>query len=65
MLSLLDFGHSKVEATALNDVNLVDIKFKRHDPHKIVENHLAQFNMKIYVHESSPCDEKYSGQLVL
>jgi hypothetical protein len=41
MFSLLDFGHSKVEAATLNDVKLVDIEFKRHDPHKIVENHLA------------------------
>jgi hypothetical protein len=32
MFSLLDFGHSKVEATAMEDVKLVDIKFKRHDP---------------------------------
>jgi hypothetical protein len=41
MFSLLDFDHSKVEATALEDVRLVDIEFKRHDPLKIVENHLA------------------------
>jgi hypothetical protein len=32
MFSLLDFGHSKVEAAALEDVKLVDIEFKRHDP---------------------------------
>jgi hypothetical protein len=51
MFLLLDFYHSKLEATTLNDVKLVEIKFKRHNPHKIVENHLAQFNMKIYVHE--------------
>jgi hypothetical protein len=44
-----------------NDVKLVDIEFKRHDPHKIVENHLAQFNMKIYVHENSPYDEIFRG----
>jgi hypothetical protein len=41
MFSLLDFGHSKVETATLEDVKLVDIKFKRYDPHKIVENHLA------------------------
>jgi hypothetical protein len=61
MFSLLDFGHSKVEATALEDVKLVDIKFKRHDPHKIVENHLAQYNMKRYIHEHSPHDEMFRG----
>jgi hypothetical protein len=41
MFSLLDFGHSKVEAAALEDVKLVDIEFKRHDPRKIVESHLV------------------------
>jgi hypothetical protein len=61
MFSLLDFDHSKVEAGTLEDVKLVNIEFKRHDPHKIVENHLAQFNMKIYVHENSPYDEIFRG----
>jgi hypothetical protein len=61
MFSLLDFGHSKVEAVALEDVKLVDIEFKRHDPCKIVENHLAQFNMKRYMHENSPYDEIFRG----
>jgi hypothetical protein len=61
MFSLLDFGHSKVEATALEDVKLVDIEFKRHDPHKIMENHLAQYNLKKYVHENSPHDEIFRG----
>jgi hypothetical protein len=61
MFTLLDFGHSKVEAVALEDVKLVDIEFKKHDPHKIVENHLAQFNMKRYIHENSPYDEMFRG----
>jgi hypothetical protein len=61
MFSLLDFGHSKVEVVALEDVKLVDIELKGHDSHKIVENHLAQFNMKIYVHENSPYDEIFRG----
>jgi hypothetical protein len=30
--SLLDFGHSKVEAVALEEINLVNILFKKHDP---------------------------------
>jgi hypothetical protein len=46
MFTLLDFFHSKVKVAALEDVKLADIKFKNHDPHKIMENHLAQFNMK-------------------
>ena len=61
MFSLLDFGHSKVEVVALEDVKLVDIEFKRNDPHKIVENHLAQFNMKWYMHENSSYDEIFMG----
>jgi len=32
MFSLLDFGHLKVGFAALEDVKLVDIEFKRHDP---------------------------------
>jgi hypothetical protein len=61
MFSLLDFGHSKVEAAALEDVKLVNIEFKRHDPHIIMDNHLAQYNMKRYVHENSPHDEVFRG----
>jgi hypothetical protein len=61
MLSLLDFGHSKVEFVALEDVKLVDIEFKRHDPRNILENHLAQFNMKWYMHENSLYDEISRG----
>jgi hypothetical protein len=41
MFTLLDFGHSKFEAAGLEDIKLVDIEFKKHDPHKIVENHMA------------------------
>jgi hypothetical protein len=61
MFTLLDFGNSKFEVAALKDVKLVDIEFKKHDPHKIVENHLAQFNMNQYMHENSPYDEIFRG----
>jgi len=61
MFTLVYFGHSKVEAAALEDVTLVDIEFKRHDPHKIVENHLAQYNMKRYINEDSPYDDMFRG----
>jgi hypothetical protein len=64
MFSLLHFGHSKVEAATLNDFKLVDIEFKRHNPHKIVENHLAQFNMKDMC-TKTPCTTKYLGELSL
>jgi hypothetical protein len=36
MFTLLDFGHTKVEATTLEYVKLVDIEFKRHNPNKVV-----------------------------
>jgi hypothetical protein len=61
MFILLDFGHSKFEAVSLDDVKLVDIEFKKHDPHKTMENHMDQFNMKQYMHENSPYDEKFRG----
>jgi len=61
MFTLLDFGHTKVEVVAFEDVKLVDIEFKRHDPHWMVENHLAEFNMKIYIHEESPYDDVFRG----
>jgi hypothetical protein len=61
MFSLSNFGPSKVKVAALEDVKLIDIDFKIHDPHKIVENHLAQFNMRQYVHENSPYGEIFRG----
>jgi hypothetical protein len=61
VFSLSDFGHAKVEASALEDIKLVDIEYKRHDPHRVVENHLAQFNMKRYIHEDSPYDDIFRG----
>jgi hypothetical protein len=54
MFSLLDFDHSKVEVAALEDINLINIKFKKHDPQKIVGNHMALYNLKRYEHEDSP-----------
>jgi hypothetical protein len=55
------FQPLKVEVAALEDVKLVDIEFKRHDPHKILEAHLAQHNLRKYVHEISPQDEVFRG----
>jgi len=54
MFSLLGFSHSKVEAAALEDTKLVNIEFKKHDPQKIMGNHLALYNLKKYEHETSP-----------
>jgi hypothetical protein len=59
--SLLDFGHSKVEVAALEEIKLVRIEFKKHDPQKVVGNHMANCNLKRYEHEDSPQDEIFRG----
>jgi hypothetical protein len=52
--SLLDFGHAKDEAAALEDLKLVHVEFKKHDPHRVISNHLANFRLKRFEHENSP-----------
>jgi hypothetical protein len=61
MFSLFDFVHSKVEVVALEYIKLVDIEFKKHNPRKIMSNHLYLYNLKRYVHEDSPQDEIFWG----
>jgi hypothetical protein len=58
---LLYFVHAKVEATALEEMKLVDIEFKKHDPNKIVSNHLVSCGLKRYEHEDTPHDEVFRG----
>jgi hypothetical protein len=55
--SLLYFRHAKVEAAALEDIKLVHIEFKKHDPHRVVSNHLASCGLKRFEHENSPHDD--------
>jgi hypothetical protein len=57
---LLDIGHTKAEVAALEEMKLVDIEFKKHDPSKVVRNHLESCGLKRYEHEDS-LHEKYSG----
>jgi hypothetical protein len=59
--SLLDFGHAKAEATTLEEFKLVSIEFKKHDPHKVMSNHLANCGLKRYEHEHSPQDNIFQG----
>jgi hypothetical protein len=59
------FRPFKVEAAALGEIKLVDIEFKKHDPHKIIGNHMASCNLKRYEHEDSPQDEMFSRSKVL
>jgi hypothetical protein len=49
--SLLNLGHSKVEAEALEEIKLVDIEHRKHDPYQLVSKHLMHCNMKAYEHE--------------
>jgi hypothetical protein len=39
--SLLDFGHAKAEEAALEELKLVHVEFKKHNPHRVISNHLA------------------------
>ena len=58
---MLNLGHSKVESVALEDIKLVDIELRKHDPYKIVGNHLMHCNMKTFEHEASPRDDIFKG----
>jgi hypothetical protein len=59
--SLLDFGHAKAEAAALEDLNLVLIEYKKHDPQRVMSNHLASCGLKRFEHENSPSDDIFWG----
>jgi hypothetical protein len=59
--SLLDFGHAKAEAMTLEEMKLVDIEFNKHDPNKVVRNHLVSCGLKRYEHEDSPHEEIFWG----
>jgi hypothetical protein len=62
MFSLFDFRNLKAEAAALEEIKLVNIEFKKHDPQNIVGNHMALCNLKRYEHEESPQDEIFQGE---
>jgi hypothetical protein len=62
MFSLSHFGHSKVEPMTLKEIKLVYIEFKKHDSQKIMGNHMASCNLKIYEHEDSPHDDIFRGE---
>lgn len=58
---LLDFGHAKAEAAALEDLSLVSIEYKKHDAQKIMSNHLANCWLKRFEHEFSLSDDIFRG----
>jgi hypothetical protein len=45
----------------MEEMKLVDIEFKKHDPSKVVSNHLASCGLKRYEHEDSLHDEIFRG----
>jgi len=59
--SLLDFRHAKAEAMTLEEFKFVNIEFRKHDPHKVVSNHMASCGLKRYKHEHSPHDDIFRG----
>jgi hypothetical protein len=46
--SLLYFCHDKAKATTLEEMKLVNIEFKKHDPNKVVSNQLVNCGLKRY-----------------
>ena len=59
--SLLDFGHAKAEAATLEDLSLVSIEYKKHDPQRIVSTHLGNCGLKRFEQECSPSDDVFRG----
>jgi hypothetical protein len=54
---LLYFGHAQAEETTLKDIKFVHIEFKKHNPHRVVSNHMASCGLKRYEHETLPHDD--------
>jgi hypothetical protein len=59
--SLLDFEHAKAEAATLEDLSLVSIEYKKHDPQRIVSTHLGNCGLNRFEHECSPSDDVFRG----
>jgi hypothetical protein len=59
--SLLNFGHAKAEAAALEGLNVAYIEYKKHDPQRVVSTHLGNCGLKKFEHEDSPSDDIFRG----
>jgi hypothetical protein len=57
--SLLNLGHSKVEAEALEEIKMVNIEHRKHGPYQLVNKHLIHYGMKSYEHERSAYDDMF------
>jgi hypothetical protein len=42
-------------------LKFVHIEFKKHDPHRVVSNHMDSCGLKIYEHENLPHDDIFRG----
>jgi hypothetical protein len=59
--SLINLVHSKVEDAALEEVKLVNLEHRKHDPYQTVGGHMAHCGMKAFEHEESPRDDIFKG----
>jgi hypothetical protein len=57
--SLLNLGHSKVEAELLEEVKLVDIEHRKYDPYQVISKHFIHCNLKVYEHETYIYDDVF------
>jgi hypothetical protein len=57
--SLLDFRNAKDEAATLEDLKLIHVEFKKHDPHRVISKHLANCGLKRFEHENFPSDDNF------
>jgi hypothetical protein len=55
--TLSNLGHSKAEAESLEEVKLVNIEHRKHDPYQIISQHYIHCNLKAYEHEVSVYDD--------
>jgi hypothetical protein len=58
---LLNLGHSKVEAAALEEVKLVNLEHRKHDPYQTMGSHMDHCGMKSFEHEESPHNDIFKG----
>jgi hypothetical protein len=57
--TLANFAHAKVEAESLDEIKLVDIEHRKHDPNQTIAKHVAQCGLKAYEHEDSFYDDMF------
>jgi hypothetical protein len=54
---LLNLGHSKVEVAYIEEVKLVNLEHRKHDPYQTGGSYMAHYGMKAFEHDESPRDE--------